>query len=124
MTKDLLSLLGMLAVVLLVLVGAYAFTRWAGKGGLLMPYGTPSGSGRLQVLDRISLGKDQCLLAVRAGERYFLLGSSPSGVSLVAELTAEEGALWHSPSSHNDSSQRLTPEFHAILRRLRDKKES
>ena len=124
MTNDLLSLLGMLAVVLLVLVGAYAFTRWASKGGLLTQYGAPSGSGRLQVLDRLSLGKDQWLMVVRAGEHYFLLGSSPSGVSLVSELTAEEGALWHSPSSNDDSSQRISQEFHAILKRLRDKKES
>ena len=123
MGKDLLSLLGMLAVVLLVLVGAYLFTHWAGKGGLLTPYMASPGGGQLQILDRLPLGKEQWLLVVRVGSRYFLLGSAPSGVSLVAELT-EEGALWHSPSSHDGSSRHLMPEFGAILKHLRDKKES
>ena len=124
MAKDLLSLLGMLAVVLLVLMGAYLFTRWAGKGGLLTPYHAAPCSGQLQILDRLPLGKEQWLLVVRVGSRYFLLSSAPSGVSLVAELAAEEGALWHSPSSHDGSSRHLMPEFDAILKRLRDKKES
>ena len=121
MMDEVLSLLGMLAAILVVLVGAYVFTRWAAKGGLLAPLGTSSGSGRLQVLDRVSIGKDQWMLVVRAGDRYFLLGSSPSGLSMLCELTPEEGALWSTPSSHDDSSQRTTPDFGAVLRRMRNK---
>ena len=122
--NEVLSLLGALAAILLVLVGASLFTRWAAKGGLLNPLGAASGSGKLQVLDRIGLGKDQCLLVVRAGERYFLLGSSPAGVSMLHELTPEEGAAWSIPSSRNVSSQRPAPEFGALLGRLRNKDES
>lgn len=86
-----LSALGLLAVVLLVMGGAYAFTRWAGRSlGAGFPGGL-GGSGRFQVLDRAVLGRDQTLLVVRAGGRYLLLGSSSAGLTLLAELSREEG---------------------------------
>ena len=62
------------------------------------------------------------LLAVQLGGRYFLVGSSPSGFSLVAELTAEEGELWSSPPSSDSPAQDRPPDFTAILRRFREKK--
>lgn len=92
---DLLSLLGILAVMAGILVGAYYFTRWAGRGLGTLP---GMGSQNLRVLDRISLGRDQSMLVVRANERYFLVGAAPSGVSLLAELSPEEGAAWERPS--------------------------
>ena len=118
---EVLSLLGILLVLLLVLAGCYLFTRWAGVGlggrlGL-----TPSG-GRLRVLERLTTGRDQSLLVVQSAKRYFLIGSSPSGFSLVAELTAEEGELWSSPPSSDSPAQDRPPDFTAILRRFREKK--
>ena len=119
--NEALPLLGALLVTLLVLVGAYFFTRWAAKGGFLASSGFVPGSGRLQVLDRLSLGKDQWMLVVRVGQRYFLLGSSPSGLSLLCELTQQEGEEWSTPGSHDHSSQRTMPDFGVMLRRMRDK---
>ena len=57
MPQALLSAFSLLAAILLVLAGAYVFTRWAGRnlnGGLL----TGRGGGRIQVLDRAVLGRD------------------------------------------------------------------
>ncbi len=110
---EVLSLLGILLVLLLVLGGCYLFTRWAGVGlggrlGL-----TPSG-GRLPV------GRDQALLVVEAANRHFLLGSSPSGLSLLAELTEEEAALWTSPPPPGGGQQ--GPDFRQWLGKLREKK--
>lgn len=122
--SEVLSLLGALAAIVLVLVGAGFFTRWAAKGGLLTPLGSASGSGQLQVLDRVGLGKDQWMLVVRAGERYFLLGSTPAGLSVLCELTQQQAQAWETPLSRNAPSQRPAPEFGAILRRLRNKDES
>ena len=118
--EPLLSLIGLLAVFLLVLAGAYFFTRWAGMG-LVGRFGLP-GAGHVRVLERVTLGRDQSLLVVQAAERYFLLGSSPSGFSLLAELTAEEGELWSSPPSSDSPAQDRPPDFTAILRRFREKK--
>lgn len=116
-----LSAAGLLAVVLLVLAAAWFFTRWAGKnlgGGLVGAWG----GRRLRVLDRAGLGRDQSLLVVKAGERYLLLGSTPAGVTLLAELTKEEGESWNPPASVGGPEQRNTPDFRAMLQRLREKK--
>ena len=119
MTQEILSLLGALLVIVLVLGGSYFFTRWAGthlNGGLL-----PRGGGsRMRILDRISIGRDQQLLVVQAGRRCLLLGSSADRLTLLTELTAEEGAQWQIPPS--DASQnRKAPDFGALLQKLREK---
>ncbi|MCI8914289.1 hypothetical protein D1646_14795 [Pseudoflavonifractor sp. 60] len=118
--QQILSVFGLLAVVLLVLAGAWIFTRWAGQnlgGGLA---GALRGGSRIEVLDRAVLGRDQALLVVRAGERYLLLGSAPSGLSLLAELTAEEGESWRPPAAPLNRQQ--FPDFRALMQRLREKK--
>lgn len=90
------ALLGMLAAVLGVLVLAWLFTRYLarrapGLGGFL-----PGRSGKLRLLERMPLGREQFLAVVQAGEIYLLLGVTGSGVSLLRELSAEEAAAWDS----------------------------
>ena len=73
--------------------------------------------------ERMAVGKDQTLLVVQLADRYFLLGSSPSGFSLLAELTEEEGALWAEPEpSSEPDTGRKPPDFQEFLRKLREKK--
>ena len=121
MAKDLLSLLGVLMVLLLVLFGCYLFTRWAGTG-LSGRFLTPGTQRQMKVLERLAVGKDQTLLVVRLADRTFLLGSSPSGFSLLAELTEEEGALWAEPSSSEPDAGRTPPDFQQLIRKIREKK--
>jgi len=118
---DLLSLLGVLLLLLLVLAGCYLVTRMLGTG-LGGRFGMPAGSRRLQVLDRVLVGRDQAILVVQAAGRYFLLGSSPSGFSLLAELTGEEGEAWRAQTSLDDPPRSAGPDFRAALRRFREKK--
>ncbi|MCI8608136.1 MAG: flagellar biosynthetic protein FliO [Firmicutes bacterium] len=87
-----LSLIGILLLMVAILVAAWAFTRWAGRS--LGAAGSFGGSKRLQILDRISLDRNQSILVVRAGDRYFLVSSGGSGASLLAELSYEEGVAW------------------------------
>ena len=114
--KDLLSLLGIILVLVLVMGGCYLFTRWAGTG-LGGSFGR--GSARMQVVERLPVGRDQALLVVRLADRYLLVGSSPSGFSLLAELTEEEGALW-APSA--EPSDKPGMDFRELMRKLREKK--
>ena len=116
-----LSALGLLAAVLLVLAGAYVFTRWAGRGLGFAPGGA-GGRGRLQALDRLALGRDQAILVIRAGERYLLLGSTPTGITLLTELSREEGERWTAPPA-GGAAERKTPDFLALMQRLREKNE-
>lgn len=120
--QSLLSALGMLLAVLLVLAGAYAFTNWAGKnlGGFGSVLG---GSGQIEVLDRAGVGKDQALLVVRAGQRYLLIGSCPAGLTLLAELTKEEGESWNPPTPPEGPEQAKPLDFRALMQRLKEKKQ-
>lgn len=115
--RELLSLLGMILALLLVLGGCYLVTRWAGTG--LGGGSLGRGGARMQVVERMAVGRDQALLIVRLGERYLLLGSSSAGVSLLAELTEEEGALWTPPEAPTD---RPGMDFRELIRKLREKK--
>ena len=118
--KDLLSLVGILAVLAGILAGSYYFTRWAGQG-----LGTLPGLGgqNLRVLDRINVGRDQSVLMVRAGKRYFLVGAAPSGVSLLAELPPEEGAAWEQASGPEKGFKpKLGEGFQQLFQKMADKK--
>ena len=117
--QEVLSLLGILLVMVLVLVGCYLVTRWAGSG-LSVRLGLTGGAGgRLRVLDRLPVGRDHMILVVQAADRFLVLGSSPSGFSLLCELTEEEGALWAPAAEPMD---RPSVDFRELLRKLREKK--
>ena len=116
--QDLLSLLGIIVVLALVLLASYLVTRWAGMG-----LGGRLGAGggqHVRVLERVGVGRDQAIVVVQAANRYFLLGSSPSGFSLLAELTEEEGELWNSPPPSGKTENPL--DFRTLFKGLREKK--
>ena len=119
MLDELLPLLGMLTAVAAILVLAYLFTRYvAGRGGL--SGFAPAAGGKLRFLDQLSLGKDQKLAVVQAGERFLLLGVTPSGISLLTELTPEEAALWRQEDGH---ARPAPPSFkEALMDQLKKRK--
>ena len=114
--QEVFSLLGIILVLLLVLGGCYLFTRWASTG---LVGGPGRGSARMQVVERLPVGRDQVLLVVRVGARYLLLGSSSAGFSLLAELTGEEGAMW---APDVESTDKPGMDFRELVRKLREKK--
>ena len=86
--SSLFSLIWLLVCVLAVIVLAWLFTKYvAGRGGMI---GMSGGSERFRVLARLSLGREQSAALVRAGEKYLLLGVTPSEVTVLKELTPEE----------------------------------
>lgn len=94
--ETLASFLWMLVCVVLIIGLAFWFTKFvAGRGAL----GAFSGGRRMEILDRLPLGRDQSVVLVRAGERYLLLGAGTAGVTLLAELTGEEAASWRAPET-------------------------
>ena len=121
---DVLSLLGILLVLLLVLAASYLVSRWAGQMGQggRFSIGAPAACGRLRVLERLAVGRDQSLLVVQSAKRYFLIGSSPSGFSLLAELTEEEGAMWACPPASGGTQEKAPLDFQEWIRKFREKK--
>lgn len=87
--ESLLSLLWMLLCVVAIAVMAYLFTRYiAGRGGL--GRAGASGNRQLRVIGRVSVGREQSVVLVQAGEKFYLLGVAASGVSVLERLTKEE----------------------------------
>lgn len=92
----LVSFLWLIICLVLVIGLAYWFTRYmAGRGA----FGAFQGGGQMEVLDQLSLGRDQRIVLARAGKRFLLLGVTPSGIALLAELTEEEAASWKRPQA-------------------------
>lgn len=115
--QSLLSLLWMLLCVVVIILLAYLFTRHVvGRGGLVR--GVSGGTGQFKVLARLSLGKEQAAELIQAGERYFLLGVAPSGVSLLAELSQEEAEALYQPPA----DQPPPPSFRDSLRTVLQQK--
>jgi flagellar protein FliO/FliZ len=92
--KALLSLLWVIVCVVIILGLAYWVTRYVAQHGMNGP-GIKAGSGgELAVLARQTLGRDQCLAVVKAGNRCYLLGVTASQITLLSELSPEEAASW------------------------------
>ena len=53
--------------------------------------------GRMEVLDQMSLGRDQRLVLVRAGETVYVLGVASGSISCLRVLTKEEAEGWITP---------------------------
>lgn len=103
MLKELGTLLWALLVTGIVLVLAYWFTRHVvGKASV----GRRT-RGNLTVLDQVSLGRDQQVIVVQAGETVYLLGATPGGISCLRVLSEEEAAPWR-PSPQDIPDQRIS----------------
>lgn len=103
--KELFSLLWVIICVVLVIGLAYWFTKHVvGKGGFRFLGGNQQ-TDAIRVVSRTAVGKDQQLLLVESGGRFFLLGATTAGISLVAEFTAEEAQKWDKPAPPQNGEQ-------------------
>lgn len=112
--ETLASLAGTILAVLLIIGLAYWFTKHVAGSGALGGFRAGAGNGQMKVLGQLSLGKDQRLAVVAVGAQFYLLGITPGGISLVAELTEEEADLWRQeqapppPSSFREALKSYT----------------
>lgn len=107
------SLLWMIVSVVVIIVLAYWFTKHVvGRGGL-GAFGPMRAGEGLEILAQLPLGRDQRLIVAQAGERFFLLGVTASDISMLAEFTAEEAALWRERAGTVE--KRETPSFRQAL---------
>ena len=92
MPPEIKSLLWVLVATVLILALAYWFTRYVvGRlaGGKFL-----GRQGRITVLEQVSVGKDQRLLLVQMGDKVYLLGVTPGGITRLETLSAEGAAGW------------------------------
>ena len=90
------SLLGVLAVIVLILYFAYFATRWIGTHSVPGGAGTlrAGGAGDLRILGQLGVGRNERLVLVRLGGRCYLLGVTEHQITLLRELDGEEAAPW------------------------------
>lgn len=119
MLDNLWSILGVLAVVILILYFAYAATKWIGT------HSAPGGSvriralgdARFRILGQLGVGRNERLVLVRLDERCYLLGVTEHQITLLRELEGEEAAEWLA-----ENEQPSAPGFAEILSRNLRKK--
>jgi flagellar protein FliO/FliZ len=101
-----LSLLWTLVCIVVILLLAYVVTRMVavGSGGRT---GRRYGAERLNVLSQLTLGREQRLILVEAGDRYFLLGVTAGQITTLAELSREEAEACR--AANDDSNDPPSP---------------
>ena len=92
------SMTGALLAVVFVLLLAYCFSRGLGKTWV-----RTSRSSGIRIVGQLQVGADRHLLLVRLMERNFLIGSSPAGIQLLAELEGELPEDTQAPGKGPDS---------------------
>ena len=104
--EEILSVLWVLVCTVAVLALCYYVTRRLTRLPALSRYagGIPR-EGRLEVLARVPLGKDQSLVVAAVGKRCFLLGCVAGSISLLTELTEEEAAAWIARREEKNSTE-------------------
>lgn len=85
MGRDPVATAGMLLALILILFAAWAVSRFLGKR-----FGMPSSGRSIQVLEQVPLGTDKGLFLVKYRNQVYLLGSAPSGISVIDKREAEE----------------------------------
>ena len=84
---------------------AYWFTRYIVGGNQMRSMGLLQKNDQLLVLAQTPIGKDQRLAVVQAGTRYFVVGITAQNISMLAELSEDEAALWQKSQSEKGHAQ-------------------
>jgi flagellar protein FliO/FliZ len=116
----LLSLLWVLVCVIVILGLAYWVTRYLAAADRRGLFGKSKGTDHLAVLSRLTLGKDQQLVLIRAGDRYLLLGVTTAQMTSLAEFTKEEAESWQAEQDQQPDKE--PPSFGQALRTVLQQK--
>ena len=123
MLKEIAGLLWTILLIVAVLVLAYAFTRFvAGRaaGSASIRYR----GRRLTVLEQVTVGKDQKLLLVQRGERYYFLGAAQGGISCLEQVSPEEAERWKQEAESGQDTPptiRFQDALREVVERRRDR---
>lgn len=84
---DIISAIGTILLMLAVFVGAYYVSKLVGRRYSIQ--GRQGASKRVSVLESTPVGKDSAVVVVKAGERVFLIGTTPRELTFLSELDPE-----------------------------------
>lgn len=81
------TMLRMIVVLMAVCALAYGMLRWGLRR--FAPF-DPDHDGRLEVVERLGVGPKQAVMVVRAGDSYWLVGTSESGMDRLGKIEPDE----------------------------------
>ena len=101
----------------LILGLAFWFTKYVvGRGGL-GGLGVGTRQAGMKTLAALSLGRDQRVILVQAGQRYLLLGVTAGQINTLAEFTPEQAQQWLSEQTQQRDTAHA-PGFAQALQRV------
>lgn len=102
------ELLWLLAAVVLIMGLAYLVTRYV-AGNMPVRSSRRAHGKMLCTVEQLYLGRDRQVLLVQAGDRYLLLGNTPTQITTLAEFSAEEIEAWREKESETEGEvQRMS----------------
>ena len=110
------EILGLLVAVVLIMGLAYLFTRYvAGNQNLVKRRG--QNQKMLNIVEQTYVGRDRQVVLMQAGDRFFLLGNTPTQITTLAELSAEEVAAWREKERQTgEDGQTFTQTLQEIIK--------
>lgn len=79
--KDFLSLVGAFLAIALVLYLSYRFSKF-----MATRFNDMGSKGNIKILERVALGQDKGLAVAQISGKYYLLGISNNGISLLMDM--------------------------------------
>ena len=110
------EILGLLVAVVLIMGLAYLFTRYvAGNQSLVNRRG--QNKKMLNIVEQTYVGRDRQVVLMQAGDRYFLLGNTPTQITTLAELSPEEVEAWREKERQTgEDGQTFTQTLQEIIK--------
>lgn len=83
------SLIGILAVCIVVIAASYFFTRFVGGRQL-----SQQKNSNFKTLDTLQLGQNKYIMLLQVGTRYFVIAVCKENVTMLSELSKEDITVW------------------------------
>ena len=113
------EVLWLLVAVVLIMGLAYLFTRYVAGNPNLLSHRRKN-EKMLNIVEQTYVGRDRQVILMQAGDRFFLLGNTPTQITTLAELSAEEVEAWREKEMGVETqTPSFTQSLQEILKRSR-----
>lgn len=116
---DWLQIVSGICLTILILYACYVFTRYVGRG---MQFRGGGMTGRLKLIDKMTLAPDKSIVIVQVGERHLLLGISSGQINLLMEIPEEEMGLMKPDGIPDGQNGAFSVLLRQMLEKTKDKK--
>ena len=106
--NDFFPIIWAIICIIVVLAMSYWVTKYVAGRDVFRGTAAQRNNRKIQVLAQEGIGREQRIALISVGDRYFLLGITTNNISMLAEMTKEEAALW---KADPEQAQKENPSF-------------